>query len=68
MRTSNSSSQSSFDCDAGRNVPLSRRDLLSRVGMGLGGIALADLVNPSRRAMAVGGVWLRHIMRRRRNE
>ena len=39
----------------GQFPPLSRRGLLSRVGMGLGGIALADLIGPQRSAMAVGG-------------
>lgn len=35
---------------------MSRRALLARVGMGLGGIALADLLNPPTRASAAGGV------------
>ena len=35
--------------------PMSRRELLSRVGMGLGGIALADLIGPARSALAAGG-------------
>ncbi len=34
---------------------LSRRELLHQVGMGLGGIALADLLNPARMALAAGG-------------
>ena len=39
----------------GQIPPLSRRALLSRVGMGLGGIALADLIGPQQAAMAIGG-------------
>jgi uncharacterized protein (DUF1501 family) len=38
------------------NVPISRRQLLNRLGMGLGGIALADLLNPRQRAAAETGV------------
>lgn len=38
--------------------PLSRRQLLARIGMGLGGIALADLLNPPSRAAAESGVLL----------
>ncbi len=53
--TSNSLSQSSFLSDGEQNAALSRRDLLCRVGMGMGGIALADLLSPPRGAMAAGG-------------
>jgi uncharacterized protein (DUF1501 family) len=35
---------------------LSRRQLLARIGMGLGGIALADLLNPPQRVSAESGI------------
>lgn len=36
--------------------PLSRRQMLARVGMGLGSFALADLLNPGQRALAEPGI------------
>lgn len=41
---------------ASLSLPISRRRLLSRIGMGLGGIALADLLNPVSRASSDPGV------------
>ncbi|MFN0051857.1 MAG: DUF1501 domain-containing protein [Planctomycetales bacterium] len=36
--------------------PFSRRQLLARIGLGLGGIALGDLLNPASRAAAETGI------------
>lgn len=55
MTNLSSHSRSSGDCHRRQTGPVSRRELLQRVGLGFGGIALADLIN-SRPVAAAGGV------------
>ena len=55
MATSDFTSHFPMDSDVLLNTAVSRRKLLNRIGLGFGGIALADLLRSPRHAMAAGG-------------